>query len=339
MSSMTGADTKAIAAPTNWRVGFYRLLAKPDVNALAVYVLVQLLCIVGSLIYPDQFHYLSAANIGLMLKAIPILAIMAMGVGILMVAGEFDLSVGATYTFSAIVMATLVQDGMSAFVAAPIALCIGIAIGVSNGMLTLLFSLPSFIVTLGSMLFWQGMTLLYHGATSLRFRPSEAFTGLMAGTVGPIEAAFIWMIGLGLVLWLLLQHHWLGNHFFAVGGNREAALAIGINPGRTKLIAFGIAGGCAALAGIIATSRVGSVLPGEGMGLELQAIAASVIGGVALSGGTGTVLGIALGSILIYTIQDILLLLRAPGFYLQMFVGGLIIAAAAGNQLSRRFVR
>jgi simple sugar transport system permease protein len=75
------------------------------------------------------------------------------------------------------------------------------------------------------------------------------------------------------------------------------------------------------------------------MGLELQAIAACVIGGVALSGGTGTVLGIALGSILIYTIQDILLLLRAPGFYLQMFVGGLIVAAAAGNQLSRRFVR
>jgi ribose/xylose/arabinose/galactoside ABC-type transport system permease subunit len=271
-----------------------------------------------------------------MLKAIPVLAVLALGVGLLMISGEFDLSVGAIYTFCAIVMATLVQDGMSAFVAAPIALLVGAAIGFSNGLLTLALAIPSFIVTLGAMLFWQGMTLLYHGATSLRFRPEESFVGLLAGNLGLIEAAFLWSVGLALVLGIVLHRHWFGNHMYAVGGNRDAALAIGIRPGRTKLLAFAIAGACAALSGIIATTRVGSILPGQGMGLELQAIAACVIGGVALNGGRGSVLGIFLGAVLIHTIQDILLLLRAPGFYLEMFIGVLIVAAAGLNQISRR---
>jgi len=131
--------------------------------------------------------------------------------------------------------------------------------------------------------------------------------------------------------WALLHHHKLGNHFYAVGGNKQAATAIGISPNRVKMIAFGIAGFCAALSGILATSRVGSIVPGQGTGMELRAIAACVIGGVALTGGRGTILGIFLGAALIYTIQDILLLIRAPGFYLDIFVGLLIVGAVIFN--------
>jgi ribose/xylose/arabinose/galactoside ABC-type transport system permease subunit len=134
----------------------------------------------------------------------------------------------------------------------------------------------------------------------------------------------------------LLHHHKLGNHFCAVGGNREAAIAIGINLSRTKLIAFGLAGFCAAFAGMLATSRVGSIVPGSGLGLELQAIAACVIGGLALTGGRGTILGVFLGAAFMYTIQDILLLGRAPGFYLDIFVGILIVVAVVFNEMVRR---
>jgi ribose/xylose/arabinose/galactoside ABC-type transport system permease subunit len=315
--------------------GFLRRYREGGIDILIMFLLVQSVCIVGALLFPDQFRYLSPANISVMLKAIPVLGVIALGVGILMISGEFDLSVGANYTFTGIVMATLVVGGMSPFIAAPLGLILGAGIGLLNGFITLRFSIPSFITTLGAMLFWEGMTLFYHGATSLRFRPGPMFENLMSGNIWLFEASFLWYLALTAIFWALLHHHKLGNHFFAVGGNKQAATAIGINPGRVKMIAFGIAGFCAAFSGILAASRVGAIQPGQGRGLELQAIAACVIGGLALTGGRGSILGIFLGAALIYTIQDILLLIRAPGFYLDIFVGLLIVGAAIFNQMIR----
>jgi simple sugar transport system permease protein len=306
-------------------------------DILVLFVLVQVVCIVVSLLFPDYFRYLTPSNISVQLKAIPVLGVIALGVGVLMISGEYDLSVGATYTFTGIVMAKLVaENNISAFVAAPIALMVGALIGLLNGYVTIRFNIPSFIATLGAMLFWQGMTLLYHGATSQRFEATPAFIHMMAGSVGPMEAAFLWFVALALIFWTVLHHHKLGNHIFAVGGNKQAATAIGINPSRVKMMAFGMAGFCAAMSGILATSRVGAIQPGQGAGLELRAIAACVIGGLSLSGGRGTILGVFLGSALIYTIEDILLLIRAPGFYLDIFVGLLIVGSAIFNEMVRQ---
>jgi simple sugar transport system permease protein len=316
--------------------GFFQRNKDSAIDILILFVTVQVVCIVAALLFPNQFRYLNPSNISVMFKAIPILGVIALGVGILMISGEFDLSVGATYTFTGIVMATLVEGGWSAYTAAPAGLLVGVLIGLLNGWITLRFGIPSFIATLGTMLFWQGTTLFYHGATSIRFYPEASFSSLMAGSLGVIEAAFVWFLLFSLVSWALLHQHKLGNHFFAVGGNKQSATAIGINPNRVKLIAFGIAGFCAAFSGILAAARVGSIQPGQGAGLELQAIAACVIGGLALSGGRGSILGIFLGAALIYTIQDILLLVRAPGFYLDVFVGLLIVCAAVFNESIRQ---
>ncbi len=304
------------------------------IDILILFLLVQAASIAYAQVHPD-FRYLADANISVMLKSIPVLGVLSLGVGMLMITGEFDLSVGAVYTLTGIVMAKQVENGMSAYPAAGIAVVVGILIGLLNGFITLRFHIPSFIATLGTMLFWEGMTLYYHGARSIRFRPEESFTDLMAGNIGLMQASFLWFIGLAIVFWALLHHHKLGNHFYAVGGNRRAATAIGINPVRVKMIAFGMVGACAALAGILAASRVGAIQPGQGRGLELQAIAACVIGGLALNGGRGAVLGIVLGAALIHTIQDVLLLGRAPGFYLDIFVGVLIVGAAIFNQMIR----
>ncbi len=307
---------------------------------LILFLLVQFICCLSSIIFPANFRYLSESNISVLLKAIPVLGIISLGIGLLMIAGEFDLSVGANYTFTGIVIATLVESGLSAFLAAPLGLALGVLIGLLNGFLTLRFRIPSFIATLATMLFWQGMTLLYHGATSIRFYPGDIFTNLMAGQIGLMETSFLWFVALSLVFWAVLHRHKFGNHILAVGGNKQAATAIGINPTRVKLAAFGLAGFCAALAGILAASRVGTIQPGQGAGIELRAIAACVVGGVALTGGRGTILGVFLGAGLIYTIEDILLLLRAPGFYLDIFIGILIAGAAIFNQLVReRMVR
>lgn len=314
---------------------FFHRYRESAIDILILFILVQIGAIIYSRMEPDTFRYLDERNVTVTLKAMSILGVLSVGVGVLMIAGEFDLSVGASYTFCGIFLAKQVASGTSAYPAALMAIAVGIGIGLLNGFVTIRFRIPSFIATLGAMLFWEGMTLYFYGAKSVRFRPAESFSDLMAGQIDLLPANFLWFIGLALVFYALLHQHKLGNHFFAVGGNRRAATAIGINPRRVKLIAFGLTGGCAALAGILAAARVGAIQPGQGRGLELQAIAACVIGGVALTGGRGSVLGIVLGAALIHTIQDILLLGRAPGFYLDIFVGVLIVGAAVFNQMIR----
>jgi ribose/xylose/arabinose/galactoside ABC-type transport system permease subunit len=195
--------------------------------------------------------------------------------------------------------------------------------------------MPSFIVTLGAMLFWRGMILLLHGASSIGFRPDPAFQYVFGDALGIVSFSFVWFVVFCIGFHLLLQHRKLGSHMLAVGGNRGAALAIGISPAKVKMTAFGIAGSMASIAGLLSATRVNSITPVGGQGLELQAIAACVIGGVSLTGGRGSILGIALGAVLIYTIQDVLLLLRAPGFYLDIFVGALIVIAVILNQAVR----
>ncbi len=321
----------------------------PAGGIILLFFSIQIIAIIGSLLFPDHFRYLNPANIAVLLKSMAPLGIMSLGVGILMISGEFDLSVGTLYTFCGIITASLVGGGlsvqgtgtesvyqMSPYLATLCGVLVGVMAGLLHGSVVSRFQIPSFIVTLGAMLLWKGATLLYNGAKSLRFRhDSESFKTISSGDILIIDASFIWFIVVGIVFYFILHHHKIGNHFFAVGGNREAAIAIGINPNRVKLIAFGFAGGCAALAGVVAMSRVGSVQPGGGLGLELEAIAACVIGGTALMGGRGSIIGIMLGTALVYTIQDILLLLRAPGFYFDMFIGGLIVLAVITNTLLR----
>ena len=312
--------------------------SKPAGGILLLFCTIQIVAIIAGLLYPENFRYLNPANIAVLLKSMSALGIMAIGVGILMISGEFDLSVGTLYTFCAIVTATMVKEyALSPYLAMIIGIIVGIVAGLIHGNIVNRFTIPSFIVTLGAMLLWIGGTLLYHGAKSLRYKyESETYKTVLTGDIGVIDASFLWFIGVGIVFYFIVHHHKIGNHFFAVGGNPEAAIAIGINPKRVKLIAFSIAGGCAALSGVVAMSRVGSVQPGGGLGLELEAIAACVIGGCALMGGRGSILGIMLGTALIYTIQDLLLLLRAPGFYFEMFVGGLIVLAVIINVTIRK---
>ncbi len=331
------SPARALAPKRTAATWLHDLLSMPAGAILLVFVVVQLACIIAGLLFPDTFRYLSPQNMGIMMRSVPVLGCLALGAGVLMIAGEFDLSIGSVYTLTAVVMAVLVGQGVDAFLAAPVGLLVGAAIGLGNGALTLRFNLPSFIVTLGGLLFWRGAVLLINGAVQVRFDPNPVFQAMFGGTVLGINAAFIWFVGLCLVFWAMLHRHRFGNHVFATGGNRSAATAIGVNTARVKLMAFALAGFMAAFAGILATTRVGSVQPGQGAGLELQAIAACVIGGLSLRGGRGSILGVFLGVMLIFTITDVLLLMRAPGFYLDMFIATLIVVASIFNHgLDRR---
>jgi simple sugar transport system permease protein len=222
------------------------------------------------------------------------------------------------------------------FLALFCALAVGTLIGLTNAFITIQFNIPSFITTLGAMLFWQGAVLLYNGASPLSFRTPEPFQSLLNGQFWYFQAGLIWFAALAAVFFFILHHHKFGNHVYAVGGNKAAAIAIGIKPARVKYTAFALVGFMSSLSGVVAAARVSSVQPSGGQGLELQAIAACVIGGCALTGGRGSVLGVVLGTMLVYTINDVLLLLRAPGFYFSMFVGALIVVSVILNTAIRR---
>jgi ribose/xylose/arabinose/galactoside ABC-type transport system permease subunit len=309
---------------------------RSGLDILAIFALFQAGCIGFGLAFPNDFAYLSEANFRVLLQAVPELGIVAIGVGILMIAGEFDLSVGATYTFCAIIMADLATNaGVTPWGAAALAVGLGACIGLLNAALTFGLGIPSFIATLGAALFWQGFTLLYHGASFLPFKPGGAFRTTFAGQLGFVQAAFLWFLLVATAAGVLLHRHRLGNRIFPVGANVQAARSVGVPTIWTKTLCFALTGALAAFAGVLATTRVSSIVPGQGGDLALMAIAACVIGGLALTGGRGTILGVALGAAMIYTIQDVLLLLRAPGFYLQLFVGLLIIVAAGLNRLAR----
>jgi simple sugar transport system permease protein len=345
MNAKLYSSAKAPAARTHREPGSKRFFLSsaldavrrhPAGNILIIFILLEASCIIGSLVFPDQFRYISSLNIQSVLRAIPQLGMISIGVGILMIAGEFDLSVGATFTFSALVMANSYNGGWPLPVAVALGLLTGAAIGAVNGVITLRARIPSFIATLGMMMVLRGLILFSSGTQTRPFHSGAFFETLMTGSVGIIQIAFLWLLAVTGAAYLLMDCHRIGNHIYAVGGNREAATAIGVSVFRVKLLAFCIAGFTAALSGIISTVRVSSVSPIQGQGLELQAIAACVIGGVSLTGGKGSMIGVFLGASLLYTIQDVLLLLRAPGFYLDAFIGFIILVAATLNRLVQK---
>jgi ribose/xylose/arabinose/galactoside ABC-type transport system permease subunit len=305
-------------------------------DILIIFLIVQVISVIYGLISPNVFAYNSFANIQTALYTIPIeVGIPALGVGVLMIAGEFDLSVGVNFIFSSIVMAQLAASGLNVWVAALIGVVIGTGIGLLNGVITLRLKIPSFITTLGTSFIWTALTFLVHGESSQPFTPTPGFAAITAGAIGVIPATFLWWVVLAIVFWGLLERNRIGNHIYAVGGNKQAATATGVRVERTKLLAFGLAGAMAAVGGILAASYVGNIAPSSGQELALEAIAACVIGGLALNGGRGTILGIVLGSALIYWIRDVLLLLAAPGIYITGPIGILIIAAAATYEILR----
>lgn len=310
-----------------------RIRRHPAGNIAVVFTVVLAGCIIAGLVIPDDFRFLHSANIAILLRTIPLLGILAIGVGLLMITGEFDLSVGSVFGFSALVAAMLFREEWPLWLAVIIGLAAGGTIGFVNGLIVTRTAIPSFIATLGSMLVVRGLIRALNDSRPVSFYPGETFEAVLTGSLGLMKAQFLWFLFIGAVAFYFLHLHRYGNHLYAVGGNRQAATATGINVNRTKMIAFTTSGLLAGFAGIIGATRVNSAVVTQGTGLELEAIAACVIGALFLMGGRGTLIGIMLGAALIHMVEDILLLSRAPGYYHETFVGAIIIIAVLMNQV------
>ena len=294
-------------------------------------------CIVAGLLAPDRFFFLTSANLTLVLRAIPNFGMVTLGVGLLMIAGEFDLSVGSVYVAAPFAMAFAFAAGVPLPLAILLAFGIAIMIGLTNAFITLRFGIPSFITTLGMLFIVRTVAPFVVGyQRSLNFRPPAEFKAALVGDFFGIPAQFVWFLGFALIAYLLLNRHFLGNQFFAAGGDAQAARFAGVNVNRAKTLAFVLAPVFATTSGIFSVTRISTSATNPQLFIELFAVAICVMGGLSLFGGRGSVAGIVLGATLLQLVQDVIVLARLPGFYLDMFVGLMIVFGLVLNQAVRR---
>jgi ribose transport system permease protein len=256
------------------------------------------------------------------------------GTTVVIITEEIDLSIGAVEGLSAVVTGILiVENGVPWPIGIVLAIGVGILVGVLNGWVTTSLGVPSFIVTLATLGIVTGVALQATGGQSIFGFPDDFRIIGIAG-VGGIRLPVFLTIGLVAVLHFILTRTRLGLAFYSVGGNRKAASLVGINVNRIKVLAFCISGGAAALAGVVQAARLDSANGTFGSGDLLDAIAAVVIGGTRLTGGVGSVLGTALGVLLVATIRNGMNLWNVSPFLQQIVVGGIILIM--GIATSRR---
>ncbi|HVO40262.1 MAG TPA: ABC transporter permease [Spirochaetia bacterium] len=323
-------DGAAAARPPLLR----RIIRVPELMVLLAILVV----IIGFVIMAPS-TFLSARNIGAFMTAAAQLGVVAVGAAILIIAGEFDISVGSNYAFTGILIGLLSSSaGLPTWLAIVIGLLVSTSIGLSNGIITLAAKIPSFITTLGTWLVWFGLTLALSRGFFVSVKPNDPLITVFGGLLGyQFYASIFWWLGLGLIAIVLLGRTPLGNWIFAVGGNAEAARAVGVPAGRVKLFAFALIGFLAGVSSLFTLGQQGSMAPLYGQNLALQAIAASVIGGCSLSGGAGSVIGAMLGAVLMSMINGGLILAGAPTFWYQTFVGAIVLVAVVINtSISRR---
>jgi simple sugar transport system permease protein len=273
-------------------------------------------------------EFLSQENLFVMLKTMTELGLIAIGMTMLIIAGEFDLSVGSTFALAPFIMAYMTEKaGVDPILSFFVGIAAGVAIGFLNGIITTKIGIPSFITTLGTMMAFRGVILLASAGFPEAYERARAISQVFTTNISGFPVQFLWFIAAAIVIWIILENFKFGNWTYVTGGNRNASVSMGIPVDRVKIYNFMLVGGLAALAGAIQVFRMGSAYSNAGQGLELSAIAAVVIGGTMLSGGAGTIVGTVMGTILLFTVENILILSRVPAFWFRFFVGVIVIVA------------
>jgi ribose transport system permease protein len=281
-------------------------------------------------------RFLTFININNVLVQFSIIGVLAVGTTFVVIAREIDLSIGSIMGFCAVTAALMaVTLGLPWPVAVLISVTAGAAFGLFNGAMVTIVGVPSFVVTLGSLGIVNGLALTLTQGQSIYGFP-DGYLVIGQGRILGINVSVFFCLALVLILQGVLKGTGTGLNFYAVGGNEKAARLAGISVVRTKLIAFVLSGACAGLAGVMVSSRLNAANPTFGTLDLLDAIAAVVIGGAALSGGVGSIVGAAAGALLIVSIRNGLNLHGVNPFIQQTAIGLMIIVAALLDRLSQR---
>lgn len=281
-------------------------------------------------------EFLSVQNIFLCLNGSVVFTMLAVGIAFVIITGEIDVSIGATLGLTAAVAATMIRDGKPWAMAIAAALLIGLLIGLVNGLGVIILKIPSIIMTLGINGVVRGLCYVYTNGKWVENLPFE-YKALAQETVGGIRSGITWFYMCALLLtaaiYYLLTRTRRGRYFAAVGDNEGGATLIGIPVSGTKIFAFVLCAVFAAAAGLMYVSRIGFVTPTAGNGYEMKAIAACVLGGVSLTGGIGSVIGAALGAIIMASIGRILVFLQFSSDLDNTITGVLLITIVVVDAL------
>ena len=278
-------------------------------------------------------YFFTQQNILNILLQSSTVGILAAGVTVVLIAGEIDISVASVQALAATVAATvIITHGGSVVLGIAAGIAVAILCGSVNGYVTIYARVPSFIVTLAMLGIAQGAAFLVTGGQAIGEFP-RAYTVIGQGKIGPIPVPVIIAGGVYLLLHLLLAQTAFGVNIYAIGGSRNASRLVGLRVERTIMAVFVLCGALAGLSGLILSARLDAAHGSFGASDLLDAIAAVVIGGTSLFGGSGTVVGTLGGVIIISTIRNGLVLLNVEAFWTQVVVGVVILAAVMLDQV------
>ena len=261
---------------------------------------------------------------------------LAIGIAFVILTGEIDVSIGAVLGISAAVSSTLLRDGHSWLLAVIAGMLIGIAAGMVNGIGIAILNIPSLIFTLGTMGVFRGLVYVYTGGAWVENLPAW-FTKLSkAKIVGNLTFFYALAIIVVIAAHLILTKTRKGKYFITVGNNPAGATLVGISTKKTKFLAFVLSGLFASIAGIIYSSRIGFITPLAGNGYEMYAVAACVLGGISLTGGLGSLVGAAIGAVIMSSVSRILVFLGFSSDYDNTITGILLICIVVIDAISQK---
>jgi len=282
-------------------------------------------------------NFLTLTNMIQVIRQSSFIGIMALGAVFVLSQGDVDISISGIYNLVGITTAFLLEQRLSVELSVLIGLSVGLLCGLVNISFSLLFSIPTFIITLGTMNIYRGLGLVISKARSIYDFPKDhIFYTLIGGSVGKVPFTVIILVFLTILLGMIYRHMRFGIHVRAIGGNYAVARAMGVKIARTRTIVMMLNGALAAIAAIMQVAFMRSADPSIGVGHELIVIASAIIGGTALAGGSGSVVGAMIGGVLIALIRNGIVFLGVTAYWGYIVTGAIIIVAVAIDYMSKQ---
>ncbi len=305
---------------------------------IGVLVLLAALCVVVALLNPQ---FLSAANIQNTSRLVGTYGIFSIGVGIVIITGGIDLSVGSMFALFGVLLSMMLMEWhWPPAIATATILVLGIALGAAHGILITRLRLQPFIVTLCGLLLYRGLARYVANDNTKGFGNGQGFEWLrdfVSGAVFGLPMPFVLMVLIATIMWIVLHRSVFGRYLYAVGKNEEAAIYSGVNSRNVITGAYVISGALAGVASILIAFYTNSISPSShGNFYELYAIAAAVVGGCSLRGGEGSITGIVFGTALLQVLRNLVNLLDIPGSLDFAVMGAVILIGVAADELVRR---
>ncbi|MDT7659167.1 MAG: ribose transport system permease protein [Pseudonocardiales bacterium] len=290
-----------------------------------------------AVVSPDFLNY---GNVTAILFSTVVIGTLALGTTFVIITGGIDLSLGTGMALCAVISGVLiVNSGLPMPLGVLGAVLFGGVIGLVNGINVAVLKLPPFIATLAMMLVAQGLALVISGSAPIYFNDSPNYSKISTGSIIPgtnfPNAVLIFAV-LAVAAGVLLNKTVLGRYTYSIGSNEEATALSGINVRGWKLIIYTLAGLFTGLAGVLISARLGSAQPATGVGYELQAIAAVVIGGTSLSGGKGSIVGTVIGALIISVLNNGLQIMSIPQEWQNVILGCVILVAVYADMARKR---